>query len=156
MSISSEAVEAAAKVIYEADWFGPPYWESLDAIHPGRLQALTHARAALSAAAPHLVASDAPLRINQELLDAQRAKGWTDWHPEDYCHRCYEGNVSWYVDTPPWTDVMRGGDADGWGKWQEIICIPCFTALADEHYGAKQAWTITRDRSSYHLSRVAP
>jgi hypothetical protein len=96
---------------------------------------------------------NAPLRITQELLDQQRAKGWTDWHPEDYCHRCYETNISWYVDTPAWTDVMRCGNVDGWGLWQEIICIPCFTELADSHYGETQAWTITRDRPSLHLTR---
>lgn len=95
-----------------------------------------------------------PIRITQALLNEQRTLGWPDWHPEDYCHRCFETNVSWYVDTPEWTDVMRGGDPDGWGRWQEIICIPCFIALADAHYGNGQAWTMARDRSSYHLKRI--
>lgn len=90
--------------------------------------------------------------IDQGTLDAQRAKGWTDFHPEDYCHRCYKRNTSWYVDTSTWNEVMRGGDPAGWGKWQEIICIPCFTELAAAHYGTERVWTIARDGPSIQLT----
>lgn len=141
--INEEAVEAALAALGEA------YGE--DAYCKEREYVIT----TLEAALPFLAstAPSAPVRVSQELLDEQRAGGWKDWHPEDYCHRCYETNVSWYVDSPAWSDVMRGGNPEGWGLWQEIICMPCFTGLADAHYGTTQAWTITRDRSSYHLSR---
>jgi len=80
-------------------------------------------------------------------IEAQRAKGWTDFHPEEFCHRCGCPNVSWYVDSLVWNDVMRGGSPEGWGDWQEIICVPCFMELAEAHYGAC-TWRIIREPGS--------
>ena len=76
-------------------------------------------------------------------IAAQRAAGWPDFHPEDFCHRCGCQNVSWYIDSDAWNPVMRGGTVDGW-EWQEIICIPCFIELAEDHHGAC-AWRVARD-----------
>lgn len=91
--------------------------------HPGRYQSIDHAD-----------------------LDAQRAKGWTDFHPEDFCHRCGHPNVSWYIDSLTWNQVMRGGDEWAWGAWAEIICIPCFIELAELHYGGG-VWRVVRDEA---------
>jgi hypothetical protein len=51
MTISNEAVEAASKVFFEDGWEGPPYWASLDADDPSRLEYLATTRLALEAAA---------------------------------------------------------------------------------------------------------
>lgn len=68
------------------------------------------------------------LRITQAELDAQRRKGWTDFHPEAFCHRCGGPNVSWHVDSETWNAVMR--PAGETGRWGEIICPVCFVELA--------------------------
>jgi hypothetical protein len=56
MRISDKAIEAAAKVIHEDGWQGPPFWESLSDDHPAKLQAIATARSAFEAAAPFLMA----------------------------------------------------------------------------------------------------
>ena len=84
------------------------------------------------------------LSVSAEDITTQRAAGWPDFHPEDFCHRCGHKNVSWYIDGSTWADVMRSGDPLSWGRWQEIICIPCFIELAEERAGGC-AWRITRD-----------
>lgn len=82
-------------------------------------------------------------RVSLDELDAQRAKGWPDFHPEDYCHRCGNASESWATPAEVWDPVMRGGDHNGWGRWQEIICIPCFVELAGPYF--PDAWTVRRD-----------
>jgi len=84
------------------------------------------------------------LSVDTADIAAQRSSGWPDFHPEDFCHRCGHQNTSWRIDSDAWNPVMRGGDADGWGRWQEIICIPCFIELAEEHHGAR-VWRVARD-----------
>jgi len=83
------------------------------------------------------------LSVDTADIAAQRDSGWPDFHPEDFCHRCGHQNVSWYIDSDAWNPVMRGGNVDGW-EWQEIICIPCFIELAEDHHGAC-AWRVARD-----------
>lgn len=66
-------------------------------------------------------------RVGLSEIDEQRAKGWPDFHPEDFCHRCGNRNVSsWYAPGELWNAVM-GGVAD---EWNGIVCPPCFTELA--------------------------
>jgi hypothetical protein len=81
-------------------------------------------------------------------IAAQRDSGWPDFHPEDFCHRCGNPNVSWFVDNTAWNHVMREGNPVGWGQWQEIICIPCFMELAETHYRAC-TWRIVREAGSF-------
>lgn len=78
--------------------------------------------------------------VNLEAIDEQRRKGWPDFHPEHYCHRCGHKNVSWYTDAATWNQVVLKGD-----PWNGIICIPCFIGLAEVQDGP-QAWRITRDQ----------
>lgn len=83
-------------------------------------------------------------RVDLAEIDAQRVAGWPNFHPEDYCHRCGHRNVSWYTNNSTWDPVMRGGDPNGWGEWQEIVCVPCFTELAERLHGPS-TWRVTRD-----------
>lgn len=68
MTISNEAVEAAAKVFYQDGWEGPPFWESLDADDPSRIEYLATARAALEAAAP-FIRADAGAKALEEAAE---------------------------------------------------------------------------------------
>jgi len=81
-------------------------------------------------------------------IAAQRDSGWPDFHPEDFCHRCGCPNVSWHIESRVWNVVMRGGTSDGWGNWQEIICIPCFSELAEAHFGAC-TWRVVREAGQF-------
>jgi hypothetical protein len=68
--------------------------------------------------------------VDPQEIVAQRAKGWPDFHPEAYCHRCGRRNIrAWY--SPEWA-VLTGG-FDG------ILCPVC---LADYDTGA--IWKLTR------------
>ena len=79
------------------------------------------------------------VRVTPEEIVAQRAKGWPDFHPEDFCHRCGNRNCNWYAESPLWNEVMGDGrDEEASG----IVCPTCFTQLATEHFlGSK--WRIT-------------
>lgn len=50
-------------------------------------------------------------------IAAQRAAGWPEWHPEDYCHRCGGTNPPWVTDAHLWTV--------GAGLY-DILCITCW------------------------------
>lgn len=85
-----------------------------------------------------------PLSVTLTDIVDQRATGWPDWHPEDYCHRCGHENVSWWTARETWDPVMRDGDPAGWGPWEEIVCIPCFIELAE--LTGPRSWRIVRDQ----------
>lgn len=63
-------------------------------------------------------------------FDHQRANGWPDFHPEDYCHRCGRPNISWHIDGDVWSTVMRPEGHEAAYRWNEIICPVCFIELA--------------------------
>lgn len=76
-------------------------------------------------------------------IDDQRARGWPDFHPEDYCHRCGQRNVhAWHIDSDVWNSVV-GGAVDA--EWQGIMCPQCFTELYEAKHGS-QAWELRLDR----------
>ena len=79
------------------------------------------------------------LSVTAAEIVSQRALGWPDFHPEDFCHRCGAANVCWYTDSTTWNDVM--GDET---RWNGILCIPCFIALTEDRVGGC-AWRLTRD-----------
>jgi len=69
-------------------------------------------------------------------IDEQRAKGWPDFHPEDYCHRCGHPNMCWFISSEFWNPVMRPTwHATTTWRWNEIICPQCFAELAGERFG---------------------
>lgn len=69
----------------------------------------------------------------QDIAD-QRDRGWPDFGPESFCHRCGRPNVtSWHVDSELWNAAVRKPDGtpiDGYPN-SEIICLPCFTKAYD-------------------------
>ncbi len=86
-----------------------------------------------------------PLSVTLEDIDAERASGWHNYHPEFYCHRCGCRNLTWWTDPETWNPVMRPAGVDTRWHWNEIICMPCFTELADLRAGRSLSWRIVRD-----------
>jgi len=88
--------------------------------------------------------------VTPEDIAAQRAKGWPDFHPEDFCHRCGRPNIqSWFVASPLWNAAIRNEDGtvrDGYPP-SEIICPQCFTQ-ADEAMlgGGYRTWELVPER----------
>lgn len=79
--------------------------------------------------------------VSQQDIANQRAKGWADWHPEHYCHRCGHPNVrSWWVASDLWNRVMVGHEHE----WNGIVCPQCFDALAAEA-GITCSWELSPD-----------
>lgn len=77
---------------------------------------------------------------------AQRAKGWTDFHPETICHRCGGVNVpSWWVDSDRFNLAM--GPHVG-HQWNGIVCPGCFVVLHEEATGLRCTWTLVPDQGS--------
>lgn len=73
-----------------------------------------------------------------EQIIAQRAKGWPDFHPETYCHRCGRPNVrAWYAPGDLWNQVMPD---DG------IVCPQCFAVQAERVLGDVTGWRLTPRR----------
>jgi hypothetical protein len=74
--------------------------------------------------------------VTAEQISEQRAKGWPDFHPEDFCHRCGHPNMCWFIASEIWNPVMRpaGRDTTTW-LWNEIICPQCFAELAGRRFG---------------------
>ena len=72
-------------------------------------------------------------------IDAQRAAGWPDFHPEDYCHRCGHRNMwSWHTDAESWAAAFPEGDA----AFNGIVCPSCFAYLHELHTGELTTWEI--------------
>ncbi|AWY05348.1 hypothetical protein SEA_MEMENTOMORI_94 [Microbacterium phage MementoMori] len=62
----------------------------------------------------------------------QKAKGWPDIHPEDYCHRCGNRNISWWINSHIWNAVMESAFA----PYDGIVCPSCFGELFEACYPA--------------------
>lgn len=61
-----------------------------------------------------------------ETIVDQREKGWPDFHPEDFCHRCGRRNPNWWTtDVHAWTHAMSGRER----RHLEIVCPSCFGEL---------------------------
>ena len=73
-------------------------------------------------------------------IPAQRAKGWPDFHPETFCHRCGHRNMNWWTEGDDWAtatdDLSR--------RELEILCPPCFAALWEQATGERVAWKVSR------------
>lgn len=76
-------------------------------------------------------------------FDHQRANGWPDFHPEDYCHRCGGPNMTWAAPQEVWNPVMRpeGPDTENW-LWNEIVCPPCFSEMAAKNVASGVIWEL--------------
>ena len=60
-------------------------------------------------------------QVTPDDIIEQRKKGWVDFDPEDYCHRCGRPNISWFVDSPLWNSADIEGEIPS-----GIICPQCF------------------------------
>lgn len=78
-------------------------------------------------------------RVTLDEIDRQRERGWPDFHPEDYCHRCGAPNPSWSVDSDRFNTAM--GDP-GSHRWQGIVCVGCFVRLHEAATGLTCTWRL--------------
>lgn len=77
-------------------------------------------------------------RIDPALILAQRAAGWPDFHPEDYCHRCGVRNPRWFTDRETWLDATSAWAAQ---TGREGICCPlCLAEMHAEANGREIIW----------------
>ena len=86
-----------------------------------------------------------PMRTPDDVLATmatQRAAGWPDWHPEDYCHRCGGRNASWHVDSDRFNAAMGPPTLH---RWNGIICPGCFVELHEAATGLTATWTLSPD-----------
>ena len=83
----------------------------------------------------HLMPFDGRASVTIREIQDQRAKGWTDFHPEDFCHRCGGRNLSWWIDNDAWNAVMRPEGPDSPWQWNEIICPACFADVFEAKFG---------------------
>lgn len=63
----------------------------------------------------------------------QRALGWPDFHPEEFCHQCGGRNVrSWFTQLDLWNAATTHVDRHDLA----ILCPQCFTEAWEEEYGS--------------------
>jgi hypothetical protein len=83
----------------------------------------------------------------QPFIAEQRARDWTDFHPETYCHRCGRENISWWVNSPEWNLAIRdetGHPRTGYPQ-SEILCVGCFVEAWEQTTGLKVSWELRID-----------
>lgn len=54
--------------------------------------------------------------VRPDEIPRQRARGWPDFHPEDFCHRCGHRNPVWCIDDRWPFDTLE----------DTILCPSCF------------------------------
>lgn len=63
-------------------------------------------------------------------------------HPEDYCHKCFRPNISWFVPNELWNKAVRAAGEP------EILCPVCFVQLC-EAAGISTVWKVApRDHAA--------
>jgi hypothetical protein len=85
--------------------------------------------------------TDGTRTVTYAQIAEQRAKGWPDFHPEDYCHRCGHPNMCWFTQSDLWNAVVRDGGNEAWKTKGEILCPQCFAELAGRRFGTG-AWEL--------------
>lgn len=89
-----------------------------------------------------------PLRIDPTEVDAQRAKGWPDWHPERFCERCGSRNIwSWSVDSDRFNAAMAAIGLDSGA----IVCPSCFASAHEKATGMRCTWRLVPDTPFHHI-----
>lgn len=83
-------------------------------------------------------------------IERQRQRGWPDFHPEDFCHRCGRPNCSWWAASDAWNvataNVERGR--------LTVLCPPCFMTLWHEETGLRVSWEVRLDIGSGDVRRA--
>lgn len=83
---------------------------------------------------------EVPAEDATAFIAEQRQKGWLDFHPEDYCHRCGRPNIpSWWVDSEEWNRAALPHD---------ILCPQCFVAAWTAVTGLTVSWELRLDPST--------
>ena len=77
--------------------------------------------------------------VTIEEIDEQRRKGWVDFHPEDYCHRCGGRNPSWSVDSDRFNAAF-GPPSEH--PYQGIVCPGCFVEAHEAATGLTCSWEL--------------
>ncbi len=94
-----------------------------------------------SSQAPEPTAPPWVRSVSVAAIEAQRAAGWPDFHPEDFCHRCGHRNPIWHAEAQAWYDATGmtvPGDGGG------IMCPNCFTeAYLNAHPGERVLFWVT-------------
>lgn len=75
--------------------------------------------------------------------------------PGEDCRRCGGPNVIWFAPSPLWNKVMRGNDICGDPLFNDLVCMPCFVALAAEA-GVVGVWRLTADPEPEGLIYTTP
>jgi hypothetical protein len=80
------------------------------------------------------------VRVSLHEIDEQRKRGWPDFHPEDYCHKCGNRNVpSWYVDSDRF-NMAYGPSQDH--PYNGIVCPTCFVLDHEKATGLHGTWKL--------------
>lgn len=80
-----------------------------------------------------------PERVSPAEIKLQREKGWPDFHPETYCHRCGARNIdSWFVDSDRFSAAMEALGLDG----GDIVCPSCFVEGHEKATGMTTTWKL--------------
>lgn len=76
-------------------------------------------------------------------IDEQRKKGWPDFGPEDYCHRCGGRNVrSWSIDSDRFNAAFGPPESH---PYQGIVCPGCFVEAHEKATGLACTWKLVPD-----------
>lgn len=81
--------------------------------------------------------------VTLDEINEQRSKGWPDFHPEDYCHRCGGRNVSsWWVDSDRFNLAFGPPEQH---PYQGIVCPGCFVDAHEKASGLTASWRLLPD-----------
>lgn len=80
-------------------------------------------------------------------IEEQRALGWPDMHPEDWCHKCGGRNPKWCASAEDWKVATAAWAAE---TGREGICCPaCFANMFEQATGESPVWILTQWRGSW-------
>jgi len=104
-----------------------------------RLRRWAEAWRARQAAERRVVPVEHVAALRPGAVEAQRAGGWPDFHPEDFCHRCGRPNVVW---STPDAETWRRATRERERGVVDILCPSCFVELADPD--SADVWEVRR------------
>ncbi len=90
-----------------------------------------------------LIPVGSSLGVTPAEIEEQREKGWPDFHPEDYCHRCGAPNiVPWFTVSELWNVAVPDEER------KTVLCPRCFVAAYEEATGEECCWKLVLDDHS--------
>lgn len=85
-------------------------------------------------------------RMDPETIPAHREAGWTDFHPEDFCHRCGDRNPVWFAPADVWAKISTA--SLGEPSHAGIVCPACATELYEQATGTRPIWVFQPEGST--------